>query len=107
MNRFPNIRPLFSLALLWLAASLLVSTLQTSILDMLDVPFLPVAILPMLMAYLLGRGKWPMHACWIFILSLGLGLTFLEATRTAYAVWQIFIHIPSLEMSIVCGFLTT
>ncbi len=94
MNRF--IRTFFSLGLLWLAANALVGTLKTSIRDMEEAVFLPVVIPALVLAYLLGFGSWPTRRAWTLLLLLAPLLILLQASHTAPAVWQIFIHLPSL-----------
>lgn len=106
MKRFLNIRSLFSLALLWLAASALVLSLKTSILGLTGAAFLPVAIFAMLMAYVLGFGSWPARHAWIFLIAFNIPFIFLQASRTAPAVWQILTHLPLLEIKALFSFIT-
>jgi hypothetical protein len=104
MNRF--IRTAFSLCLLWLSASALVSTLKTSILYIEEAPFLPIMIPAMVLAYLLGIGSWPTRRAWILLLLLAPMHILLQASHTAPAIWQIFIHLPSLVWDSLVSFFT-
>jgi hypothetical protein len=106
MKRFPNLRPLFSLALLWLATIALVSTLKLSIRGLNEAAFLPVVIPAMVIAYLLGLWNWPAHRTSAFLITLGVPLILMEVTRTSHAIWQIFIHLPSLQFKLLLGWLT-
>jgi transglutaminase-like putative cysteine protease len=106
MKRFPNLRPLFSLALLWLAAIALVWTLKLSIRGLNDAAFLPVAIPAMVLAYWLGLRNWPAHRTAAFMITIGVPLILMEATRTSSVVWQLLIHLPELQLKLLVGWLT-
>lgn len=106
MKRFPNLRPLFSLALLWLAAIALVWTLKISIRGLNDAAFLPVAIPAMVLAYWLGWRNWPAHQTAAFLISIGVPLILMEVTRTSSVVWQLLIHLPELQLKLLTGWLT-
>lgn len=106
MKRFPNLRPLFSLALLWLAAMALVATLKLSIRDLNNAAFLAVVIPAMVAAYLLGLWDWPAHRAAAFLITFGVPLILIEVTRTAHAVWQILIHLPALQFKLLYAWIT-
>jgi hypothetical protein len=94
MNRI--IRNLFSLGLLWLSTSALISTLKTSIRYVEEAPFLQIMIPAMVLAYLLGVGSWTTRRAWTLLLLLAPMHILLQASDTAPAIWQIFVHLPSL-----------
>jgi hypothetical protein len=104
MNRF--IRHAFSLCLLWLSASALVSTLKTSIRYVDEAPFLPIMIPAVVLAYLLGIGSWPARRAWTVLLLLAPMHILLQASHTAPAIWQIMIHLPSLLWDALVSFFT-
>jgi hypothetical protein len=102
MNRF--MRTVVSFGLLWLAASMLVSTLRSSILGLKQIAFLPWMLTAMLLAYLLGSGKWTARRSWLLLLCIGPLLVVLQASHTAPALWQILTHLPSLVWRSVASF---
>jgi transglutaminase-like putative cysteine protease len=106
MIRFFTLRSFFSLALLLLGAAALVAGIKTSVNDVGDAVFLPVAFFATILAYLMGFGSWSSRRVIFFLLPAGLLFILLQVSRTASPVWQIILHIPALEFNTLVAWVT-
>ncbi len=106
MIRFFTLRSFFSLALLLLGAAALVAGIKTSVNDVGDAAFLPVAYFAIIVAYLFGFGSWSARRFIFFLLPIGLLFILLQTSRTAAPLWQMFLHIPALEFNALVAWVT-
>jgi transglutaminase-like putative cysteine protease len=106
MIRFFTLRSFFSLALLLLGAAALVAGIKTSVDDVGDAAFLPVAFFATIVAYIMGFGYWSARRVIFFLLPLGFLFILLQVSRTAGPVWEMFLRIPVLEFNALIAWLT-
>src|SRR6185369_11706450 len=106
MIRLLSFRSMLALALLCLAATALVSTLNTTIKGLGETGYLTLAIVALVGAYLLGFTNWPAYRAWFLIVFLGAPLIAVQVTHTGDEVMGFISHLPSLILENMYAYMT-
>ncbi len=101
MNKFFTFRSFISWLILLLALSALAAGLKTSLRDMEDAAFFPVAAFAVTMGYGLGFGKGPARRMWSLTLLSGFLVAFIKSSKLVEPIRIILQAIPQFELDLI------
>jgi Transglutaminase-like superfamily len=107
MKKLFTLRSIFSLALLLIAVSALISGIKVSVLEVQDASFFPLAAITVTLSYLLGFGSRPAWRAWPLILTVGFYIAFFESARLWAPIGIILRSIPQFELGLLRWILTS
>jgi transglutaminase-like putative cysteine protease len=101
MKKLVTLRSAYSLALLLIAISALISGIKVSVRNVEDAAFFPVAAFAVILSYVLGFSTWSTRRVWSIVLITSFLVAFMESARLIEPIKAIIHSIPRFEFELI------